>query len=248
MNARRVLIVAAVLLGASLATFVAARVIAAVEPPKLAAMLPDGALLYLESPDFQSLISDWNQSLEKQSWLKSDNYAVFSRSRLFGRLSQAQAEFATAAGLPPDMQLLAEVAGKQSAFAWYDIGKLEFVYLTRMPSSGFGQSRLWQARGKFDHRETAGGDFYMRADAQSSRTVAFAAVDDWGVLGTREDLVADTLTLIKGQKSHTLSDEAWYVDATAQAKAPGDLRMVLNLEKIVPSPYFRSYWVQQNIS
>jgi hypothetical protein len=24
--------------------------------------------------------------------------------------------------------------------------------------------------------------------------------------------------------------------------------MVLNLEKIVPSPYFRSYWVQQNIT
>jgi hypothetical protein len=26
------------------------------------------------------------------------------------------------------------------------------------------------------------------------------------------------------------------------------LRMVLNLEKIVPSPYFRSYWIQQNIT
>ena len=28
----------------------------------------------------------------------------------------------------------------------------------------------------------------------------------------------------------------------------GDLRMVLNLEKIVPSPYFRSYWIQRNIT
>ena len=34
----------------------------------------------------------------------------------------------------------------------------------------------------------------------------------------------------------------------AAAGAPGDLRMVLNLEKIVPSPYFRTYWVQQNIT
>jgi hypothetical protein len=24
--------------------------------------------------------------------------------------------------------------------------------------------------------------------------------------------------------------------------------MVLNLEKIVPSPYFRSYWVQRNVT
>jgi len=34
----------------------------------------------------------------------------------------------------------------------------------------------------------------------------------------------------------------------AAARTEGDLRMVLNLEKIVPSPYFRSYWVQQNIT
>ena len=30
--------------------------------------------------------------------------------------------------------------------------------------------------------------------------------------------------------------------------ARGDLRMVLNLDKIVQTPYFRSYWVQRNIT
>jgi hypothetical protein len=43
------------------------------------------------------------------------------------------------------------------------------------------------------------------------------------------------------------------VDARAAAAhepghESGDLRMTLNLEKIVPSPYFRSYWVQGNIT
>ena len=142
MNARRAALIAGLSIVASLTVLVSARLIAAMEQTALAAMMPDGALLYLESADFQSLISDWNQSPEKQSWLKSDNYAVFSRSRLFGRLAEAQSEFATAAGLPPDMQLVSEIAGKQSAFAWYDIGKLEFVYLTRMPSGAFNQSRL----------------------------------------------------------------------------------------------------------
>lgn len=248
MNARRAALIAGLSIVASLTVLVSARLIAAMEQTALAAMMPDGALLYLESADFQSLISDWNQSPEKQSWLKSDNYAVFSRSRLFGRLAEAQSEFATAAGLSPDMQLVSEIAGKQSAFAWYDIGKLEFVYLTRMPSGAFNQSRLWQARGKFERREAAGADFYIRVDPQSGRTVAFAATDDWVILGTREDLVAGTLALVKGQKSRSIGDEAWYADAIAQSKSPGDLRMVLNLERIVPSPYFRSYWVQQNIT
>jgi hypothetical protein len=248
MNKRRIVLFATLFFGTSLTVLLAAHLLAVNERPSLAAMLPDGALLYLESPDFHSLISDWNQSPEKQAWLKSDNYDVFSRSRLFGRLSAAQTEFAAAAGLPPDMQLIAEVAGKQSAFAWYDIGKLEFVYLTRMPSGAFDQSRLWQARSKFEHREAAGSDFYLRTDPQSGRTVAFAAVDDWVILGTGRDLVADTLTLVKGAKTHALSDEPWYAEAVAQAKSPGDLRMVLNLQKLVPSPYFRSYWVQQNIT
>ena len=248
MTARRILlsVIALVALCAS-AVFGAHQVLAPKEPG-LAGMMPDGALLYIESPDFQSLLADWSNSPEKQTWLKSDDYAVFSQSRLFGRLSQAQSEFATAAGLPPDMQFLTQVAGKQSAFAWYDIGNLEFLYITRLPSASFSQSALWQSRGKFQQRQSGKIDFYVRNDPQSQRTVSFAAVDDWVIIGTREDLVANALALMTGAQAHTLRDESWYADSLDAAKTPGDLRMVLNLEKIVPSPYFRSYWIKRNIT
>ena len=53
----------------------------------------------------------------------------------------------------------------------------------------------------------------------------------------------------KGEgKDSTIDAEPWFARSVAAAGPVGDLRMVLNLEKIVPSPYFRSYWVQQNIS
>ena len=86
MTARRILlsVIALVALCAS-AVFGAHQVLAPKEPG-LAGMMPDGALLYIESPDFQSLLADWSNSPEKQTWLKSDDYAVFSQSRLFGRL------------------------------------------------------------------------------------------------------------------------------------------------------------------
>ena len=48
--------------------------------------------------------------------------------------------------------------------------------------------------------------------------------------------------------SHSIETEGWWSQSVAAAGPEGDLRMVLNLEKIVPSPYFRSYWVQQNIT
>jgi hypothetical protein len=51
------------------------------------------------------------------------------------------------------------------------------------------------------------------------------------------------------QASQNLAGEGWFVEAVKQAAGErGDLRMVLNLEKIVPSPYFRSYWVQRNVT
>src|SRR5574337_379827 len=95
----------------------------------LASLMPAGPLLYLESPDFASLVHDWNTSSAKELWLKSDNYQVFSRSRLYLRLKEAQGQFATAAGFPPDMSLAESVAGGESVLALYDIGNLEFLYI-----------------------------------------------------------------------------------------------------------------------
>jgi hypothetical protein len=68
--------------------------------------VPAGSLLYLEAKDFSSLLGDWNSSPQKRQWLQSDNYEVFSRSRLFLRLKGASDQFAAAAGLPPDMNFL----------------------------------------------------------------------------------------------------------------------------------------------
>ena len=85
--------------------------------PGIDAYIPAGALLYIESRNFSSLLADWNASPEKALWLQSANYQVFSRSRLLLRLKQAQDEFAAAAGVPPDFALLQAVAGTQSALA-----------------------------------------------------------------------------------------------------------------------------------
>jgi len=217
--------------------------------PELTTLLPEGALLSIEARDFSSLLHDWNSSDEKRAWLTSDNHADFSDSHLFTRLSQAQDEFSTATGLPTDASLLERVAGKQSCLGLYDIGNLEFVYVTRLDQSQIEATPLWQMRGKFEQRTEAGTPFYVHTDVQSMRTAAFAARDGWLILGTREDLVAGVLDRLSGATSHSLASEGWYIEAIKQAAGErGDLRMALNLDKIVATPYFRSYWVQQNIT
>ena len=215
--------------------------------PPLAQLTPSGALLYIEAKDFGSLLKDWNSSPEKQSWLKSDNYQVFSRSKLFLRLKHDQAEFAAAAGFPPDMAMLDQVAGTESAFAIYDIGKLQFLYVTRMPQAHTAASVLWQKRGDYQPRKVGNADYYVRVEPESQRTVAFAVSGDYLLLATREDLLAQSLSLLSSSSGKSVANEGWYTKAIAAAEQPGDLRMVLNLDAIVATPQFNSYWIQENV-
>ncbi len=214
----------------------------------LAESMPAGALLVLEAKDFNALLADWNQSKEKELWLAGDNYKVFSRSRLFLRLKEALGEFGAAAGLEPDMALVQSVAGSESAVAIYDIGKLEFLYVTRMPASRALESVLWQKRAEFEPRKAADIEYFVRIDPESHRVVAFAHASDYLLLATREDLMAGALQHIAGQPGPSAAHEGWYERAVAAAGERGDLRLVMNLEALVKSPHFRSYWIQQNVS
>ncbi|MGO9865870.1 MAG: hypothetical protein ACLPLR_19870 [Terriglobales bacterium] len=224
--------------------------------PPLSGYVPSGALLYLEAKDFSSLLTDWNSSAEKRQWLATDNYEVFSRSRLFLRLKGASDEFAAAAGYPPNMNFLSQVAGTRSALALYDIGNMEFLYITYLPSAQSAQTTLWQTRAKFEPRSAGGVSFYVRRDPESQREVAFAVSGDYLLLATREDLLAGALQLMSNNqnpnpgasKNHTIESEQWWSQSVSSTGPAGELRMVMNLERIVPSPYFRTYWVQQNIT
>jgi hypothetical protein len=254
---RRALLVVAAAIGAAGVIWMAAQIASSppAPPAPMAAMLPQGALLEIESPDLATLLQDWQQSPEQASWLKSDNYGEFSRSRLFARLGEAQAQFAGAAGLAPDGAFLNEIAGTQSAFAWYDIGRLEFLYISRLPAGKAEQTRLMQSKSSFSARQVGSATFYVRtrADDQGgdARTVAFAVSGDYLLLATREDLLANALTLMAHSSSDSLATQPWYLDAGNAAAASAQtpvLRMALDLDRLVRTPYFRSYWVQQNVT
>ena len=177
---------------------------AAPAPQPLSKYVPAGPLLYLEAKDFSALLSDWNSSPQKRQWTQSDNYEVFSRSRLFLRLKGASDQFNAAAGLPPDMNFLTQVSGEHSVLALYDIGNLQFLYITYLPSAKSMETTLWQTRAKFEPRSAGGVDFYLRRDPESKREVAFAISGDYLLLATREDLMAGALQLMSGKPDRTI--------------------------------------------
>jgi len=215
-------------------------------PQPLAGLFPSGPLLYLEARDFAAELRAWNGSGERRRWLESARYEGFERSNLFLKLQSAFGEFAGAADLAPDSALLESLAGGESALAIYDIGNLEFLCLTRMPGARVLDTALWQSRAKYETRHAGGVDFFVRVE--SGRTVAFASAGGYLILGTREELVAGALRLAAGESLAPVKQETWYADTTAAAGAPGDLRLVMNLEALLKTPQYRSYWIQRNAS
>ena len=116
------------------------------------------------------------------------------------------------------------------------------------PSAKSMETSLWQTRSKFEPRSAGGINFYLRRDPESKREVAFAVSGDYLLLATREDLMAGALTLMSGKPDRNVESEQWWALSTGASPQAGDLRMVLDLGKLVPNGYFRTYWVQQNIT
>jgi hypothetical protein len=215
---------------------------------KLATLMPGGALLCLEAPDFGRLLRDWDASRVKAEWLQSANYAVFSRSNLFAKLHEVYSQYGEAGGFLPDLKIVSQIAGTDSALALYEIRDVEFLYVSRIADADLMKSQLWAVRDKFERREAGGVSFYLRSDPASKRTVAFAFAKGYLFLATRDDLVAQALELAAGGGNPSIASDRWYREATAAAPNRGELRLAMNLELLVKSVYFRSYCIQRNAS
>ncbi len=251
------------LLGSTLAIFA---VLLAQQPASpsspLAKFLPAGALLVLEAQNLSQLTTDWAASPEKTLWLDSDNYRSFSRSKLFLRLAKVYDEFTKAAGFAPDLRFLRTIAGDESALAIYDIGDLQFLYITQIPSARAMRSVLWQTRPDFEPRKAGGQTYYLRADPKTHRTVAFATSGDYLLLATADSLLATALTLASGPSDPAASpsvlavnpsvlavnSEPWYADLVSARPGRGELRLLMNMAPLTATPHFRSYWIQRNVT
>jgi hypothetical protein len=207
-------------------------------PQPLASLFPAGALLYLEAKDLGALLADWNGSAEKRDWLSSANYEAFSRSTLFLKLGDAQTQFATAAGVPPDYALLSSIAGSNSAAAMYDIGKLEFLYIARIASARAMSTSLWKTRGTYQTRHAGNSDYFIKEDKTLHRVAAFAYAGDSLLLATKEDLIAGALQLMARDTVPSVGSEPWFTDSV-QAAGAGPIPN--------GTVQFRSHWVQANV-
>lgn len=210
----------------------------------LSRYLPVGPVVALEARDFHSLLAAWDASPEKAAWLASDNYSAFSRSKLFLRLQEAQAELAAATGFPIDLSAVQSIAGGESVLGVYDIGELRLLFITRLDQSAALESALLRSRLDLEPRQAGGVNYWVRADGESGRSIAFGVADGLLFVATDDSILGRALELHAGQGGDALPGESWYPTHGPR----GDLRIIENLSVLVRSPHFRSYWIQGNIT
>lgn len=234
------------MIAAGAAAWLAAQV-AGTGPVSPLTYFPAGAMLTLEARDFGALLREWNGSQAKTAWLASDAYRQFVVSRLAQRMQEAQQEFSDTAKAGIDMDLVAQLAGDRTAFALYDAGELEFLLMTRMPEARFATSLLGTQRRNLSPRQAGGTPYFVMRNPGSAKTVAFGTRNEWLIVATSENLVAQALQRMASTgAANGLTTEDWYLRGARAAGSAGELRMATNVDALYKSPHFRSYWIHRN--
>jgi len=216
-------------------------------PFELADDCPRGALVYAQVSDLPALLGLWEGSELKARYLASTNYKQFRNGHLALKLVERANEFADALGLSLDAAMLAEVSEKKAAFAVYDIGKLEFVFVARVSEEKAMAARFFKGAGNAGETELPDGTVFYSADVEADRgrqrqKVLYAFVKGRFVLATSEALMLRALANVNNKsRADRLSDEPSF-KALSRGLTPHLAAVWVDQTRLNADYYFRHYW------
>ncbi|HEV8482061.1 MAG TPA: hypothetical protein VGV87_00775, partial [Blastocatellia bacterium] len=221
------------------------------EQLRLAAVMPGGAMLYIQARDLSGLMKTWLASPVRSRFYKSASFTAFSRSRIYLKLQARRKDFETALGFGVDESRLAELAGGASSVAMYDIGKLELVFVTEIPRERAIATALFKNAPKFQERSADGLSYYVRDittdGGRLNQEFCFAYTEGKLIVTTAEGLMIRALKNAKEAATDSLISAV-----TADAEAAGigfathDVTMWLDQSKLNKNRYFTANWIHGN--
>lgn len=217
-----------------------------------AKLMPQGALLYIQSRDLGSQLKTWTASETHNRYYNSANYKSFLRSRIALKFEERINEFQDTTGIGLDLDRLTTAMGGQSALALYNIGELEFVFTTEMAHGQALTSALYKQANKLEARKFSGETYYVKStsgsNSGSDHTFCFVALGDRVVLTTSEELMRRVL---RNSKEVNSTDQLLPTIVNTATQAEGftahDLTLWLDQEQLNKNLYFRNYWIHNNV-
>lgn len=215
-------------------------------PGALATIIPGRPLLCLEATDFSAALAALDGSKPMAAWYATASYKSFLDTKLAQKLGARFREAEALAGAGFNLKNLRTVAGGVSALALYDIGALEFLYVSKLDPARFAASVLGPLRGKFDRRTERGLTSYVKAREDGALEFAFALVGDLLFVSNRAQRLEEAMALPGAGGAGSLAREPSYAKACELDPDRSDFRLFLDQQRINASSYFRAYWLFRN--
>ena len=220
------------------------------EQLKLSAVMPRGAMVYLQASDLSALMKTWLASPVRSQFYESASFGAFQKSHIYLKIQDRKKDFETAIGVGLDEKRLAELAGRVSAVSIYDIGKLEIVFVTEIPRARAIASTLFKQAPQFQERSADGTSYYVRDVATDggrlNQQFCFAYIADKLIVTTTEGLMIRAIANAKGSTADSLSGEVVSLAEQATGFAAHDVTMWLDQARLNRNRYFGNYWIHHN--
>src|SRR6185503_19448137 len=217
---------------------------------RLAAVMPRGAMLYLQASDLSALMKTWLASPVRSRFYDSASFAAFQKSRVYLKLQDRKKDIETAIGVGLDENRLAELAGKTSAISIYDIGKIEMVFVTETARARAIATALFKQAPQFQERSADGTSYYVRDvttdGGRLNQQFCFSYVDGKLIVTTTEGLMIRAIANIKGAAGESLASDVAALAETARGFAAHEATMWLDQARLNRNRYFDNYWIHRN--
>jgi hypothetical protein len=217
---------------------------------RLAAVMPRGAMLYLQASDLSALMKTWLASPVRSRFYDSASFAAFQKSRVYLKLQDRKKDIESAIGVGIDENRLAELAGRASAVSIYDIGKIEIVLVTEVPRARAVASALFKQAPQFQERSADGTSYYVRDvttdGGRLNQQFCFAHVDGKLIVTTTEGLMIRAIANTRGASGESLISDVVALADTAKGFAAHEVTMWLDQARLNRNRYFDNYWMHHN--
>ncbi|HQU83017.1 MAG TPA: hypothetical protein PKY59_07835 [Pyrinomonadaceae bacterium] len=213
---------------------------------------PREALIYVQVADLPKFIKLWNKSKLKENYLKSENFSDFSNNHLGRKLASRWNEFNDAAGFSFDLETISNFTENRAAFAIYDVGKLEFVFIAPVSDEVFAATKFLQNKGNFTEEilpdETTIYRVSVEADrGRQNQSLIFTHKNGRLIVATSEKLIVQTLENIGGKTSKkSLADEPSFQVLSSKI-VPNAATIWLNQTALNQDYYFKKYWLMSDL-
>jgi hypothetical protein len=222
------------------------------EQLRLAAVMPSGALVYVQARDLSALMKAWLASSINEKFYKSASFTAFSKSRIYLKFQDRKNDFESALGFGLDEARLAELAGGMSAISIYDIGNLELVFTTEVSRERAVATTLFKQAPQFQERTSANGVYYVHDvttdGGELRQQFCFAHVAGKMVVTTTEGLMVRTLENIKAAGTDSLLTNVLATLEGTKGFAAHEFTLWLDQARLNRARHFKSYWIHNNIN